>query len=117
LPDAATLRSVYENTFKAVVARTYLGTGARQLFDILEDHKSDVQSTLQKVSGIVSYTLLRTGDGGMSITVCTDKEGADESLRVARDWIKNNASSVNASPPDVSEGSVIVQFAEQALVQ
>jgi hypothetical protein len=99
------------------VIRTYSGAGARQLFDILEDHKSEVQSTLQKVSGIVNYTLLRTGDGGMSITVCTDKAGADESLRVARDWIKSNASSVNASAPEVSEGSVIVQFTEQALLQ
>lgn len=98
------------------VVRSYSGAGARQLFDILENQKSDVQATLQKVSGIVSYTLLRTGDGGMSITVCTDKAGVDESLRVARDWIKNNAANVNANPPDVSEGSVIVQFAEQSLV-
>jgi hypothetical protein len=109
-------QSTKEITMHAVV-RTYSGVGARQLFDILEAQKSDVQSTLQKVSGIVSYTLLRTGDGGMSITVCADKAGADESLRVARDWIKNNAASVSASPPDVSEGSVIVQFAEHAMVQ
>ena len=98
------------------VVRTYSGAGARQLFDILEDHKSEVQTTLQKVSGIVSYTLLRTGDGGMSITVCADKAGAEESLRVARDWIKANASSVETNPPAVSEGAVIVQFAEHALV-
>ncbi|NEX60995.1 hypothetical protein [Noviherbaspirillum galbum] len=98
------------------VIRTYSGAGAPQLFDILESRKSDVQSTLQKVSGIVSYTLIRTGEGGVSITVCNDKAGADESLRVARDWIKNNASSVNASAPDVAEGSVVVHFAEQALV-
>lgn len=108
-------RSIKEINMHAVV-RSYSGAGARQLFDILENQKSDVQATLQKVSGIVSYTLLRTGDGGMSITVCTDKAGVDESLRVARDWIKNNAANVNANPPDVSEGSVIVQFAEQSLV-
>jgi hypothetical protein len=98
------------------VVRTYSGDGARQLFDILEDRKSDVQSTLQKVSGMVSYTLLRTGDGGMSITVCNDKAGTDESLSVARDWIKNNASNVNTSSPNVAEGSVILQLFEQALV-
>lgn len=98
------------------VIRAYSGAGAPQLFDLLESQKSDVQSTLQKVPGIVSYTLLRTDDGGMSITVCTDKEGTDESLRVARDWIKNNASAINSSPPEIVEGSVIIQFAEQALV-
>ena len=92
------------------VVRTYSGAGARQLFDILEEHKADVHSTLQKVTGMISYTLLRQGDGGMSVTVCADKAGTDESLRVARDWISTNAPSINASPPNVTEGSVIVQI-------
>ena len=92
------------------VVRTYSGPGASQLFDILEEHKADVQSTLQKVTGMVSYTLLRQGDGGMSVTVCADKAGTDESLRIAREWIKNNAPNSTASPPNVTEGSVIVQI-------
>jgi hypothetical protein len=92
------------------VVRTYTGTGARQLFDVLEANKADVQSNLQKVSGMVSYTLLRQGDGGISVTVCADKAGTDESLRVVREWIRNNASSIDASPPTVTEGTVIVQI-------
>lgn len=92
------------------VVRTYSGAGARALFDILEEHKADVQSTLQKVTGMISYTLLRQGDGGMSVTVCADKAGTDESLRIAREWIAKNASNANASPPDVKEGTVIVQI-------
>jgi hypothetical protein len=98
------------------VVRTYSGAGARQLFDILENRKSDVQSIMQNISGMVSYTLLGTGDGGISITVCNDKAGTDESLKVAREWIRNNASNVNASPPNVAEGTVILQFSEQALL-
>jgi hypothetical protein len=92
------------------VVRTYSGAGARQLFDVLEEHKADVHSTLQKVTGMISYTLFRQGDGGMSVTVCADKAGTDESLRVSREWISNNASSINASPPTVTEGTVIVQI-------
>jgi hypothetical protein len=102
-------QSIEEITMHAVV-RTYTGPGARQLFDVLEANKADIHSTLQKVPGMVSYTLLRQDDGGMSVTVCADKAGTDESLRVARDWIRNNASNVDASPPDVSEGMVIVQI-------
>jgi hypothetical protein len=60
--------------------------------------------------GLVSYTLLRSGDGGTSVTVCKDKAGADESLKVAREWIKKNASTIQASPPAVMEGSVIVHI-------
>lgn len=92
------------------VVRSYSGSGAKQLFDVLEKHKADVEATLRKVPGLVSYTLLRSADGGMSVTVCKDKAGADESLKVAREWIKKNASNVQASPPTVSEGSVIVEI-------
>ena len=92
------------------VVRTYSGAGAKQLFDVLEAQKAGVEAALQKVPGLVSYTLLRNGDGGMSVTVCTDKAGADESLKVARDWIQKNASNVHASPPVVADGSVIVQI-------
>ncbi len=54
--------------------------------------------------------LIRTDDGGDSVTVCQDKAGADESLGVARDWIQQNASDLRTSPPAVSEGTVILQL-------
>jgi hypothetical protein len=92
------------------VIRTYLGVGAKQLFDLLEERNADVEATLRKVPGLVSYTLLNTGDGGMSVTVCTDKVGTEESLKVARDWIQKNASQIRANPPVVTEGPVIVQI-------
>ncbi len=92
------------------VVRNYSGAGAKQLFDVLEQHKAEVEATLRKVPGLVSYTLLRSGDGGMSLTVCKDKAGADESLKVAREWIKKNASNIQARAPAVMEGSVIVHI-------
>jgi hypothetical protein len=92
------------------VIRNYSGVGAKQLFDVLERQKADVEATLRKVPGLLSYTLLRSGDGGMSVTVCNDKAGADESVKVAREWITKNASNIQASPPAVTEGSVIVQI-------
>ncbi|UVJ42312.1 hypothetical protein NVV94_16890 [Pseudomonas sp. LS1212] len=92
------------------VTRTYSGAGAKQLFDVLEEHKADVEAALRKVSGLVSYTLLSTGNGGMSVTVCADKTGTDESVKVARDWIQKNASNIHANPPLITEGSVMVQI-------
>ena len=92
------------------VIRTYLGTGARQLFDSLEEHKVDVEATLRAVPGLISYTLLDTGDGGTAVTVCTDKAGSDASLKVAREWIQKNASDIHADPPIVTEGPVVVQI-------
>jgi hypothetical protein len=92
------------------VIRTYLGVGAKQLFDFLEENKADVEATLRTVPGLVSYTLLNTGDGGTAVTVCTDKTSTDASLKVARDWIQKNASNIHANPPIVTEGPVLVQI-------
>ena len=36
--------------------------------------------------------------------------GSDASLKVARDWIQKNASNIQANPPIVTEGPVIVQI-------
>ena len=92
------------------VIRTYSGPSAKKLFDLLEERKREVESIIRPVKGFVSYSLLRTADGGASVTVCQDNAGTDESLRVAKDWIQKNASNISASPPAVSEGSVILQL-------
>jgi len=88
--------------------RTYSGKGAKELLDLLEKRKADVEKVMRSAKGFVSYSLLRTGDGGVSITVCQDKAGTEDSVQKAAGWIKENASSVGVSPPKVSEGPVIL---------
>ena len=92
------------------VVRTYSGKGAKELFDVLEKRKSDVEKLMRSVKGFVSYSLVRTADGGFSVSIAQDKAGADESVKKARDWVKENASSAGANPPAVSEGSVILSL-------
>ncbi len=92
------------------VIRTYSGKGAAELFDVLEKHKKDVENLIRSVKGFSSYSLIRTSDGGMSITVCGDKAGLDESGQKAKDWIGENAPGVDAAAPEVSGGSVILQL-------
>ena len=91
-----------------VVVRTYSGKGAKELFDVLEKRKADVESVLRGVNGLVTYTLARSGDGGLSVTICKDKAGIDESVQKARDWIVKNAGTTGVGAPSVSEGEVIV---------
>ena len=92
------------------VVRSYSGAGAKELIDLLEQNRGEVESLIRAVSGYVAYTLIRTDDGAVSVTVCQDKAGTDESLRVAREWIQKNASDLGVSPPAVSEGSVVLQL-------
>ena len=92
------------------VIRTYSGKGAKELFDLLEVRKTDIENLMRPVSGFMSYSLIRTDEGGVSVTVCQDKAGTDESIQKAKDWIGKNGSSIGAGAPKVSEGAVILHL-------
>ena len=92
------------------VVRSYSGAGAKALFDLLEQRKSEVEELIGGINGLVAYTLVRTDDGGVTVTVCQDKAGADDSLRIAREWIQANAADLGTSPPAVSEGPVVLNL-------
>jgi heme-degrading monooxygenase HmoA len=91
------------------VVRTYSGKGAKELIDVLEKSKAEVENLIRRVQGFVSFSLVRTASGGFSVSVFQDKAGADESVRVAREWIAKNAASIGAAPPAISEGTVILE--------
>lgn len=92
------------------VIRSYSGSGATSLFDVLEERKSEVEELIRAVNGFVSYSLLRTPDGGISVTTCQDKAGTDESIQLARNWIQEKASHLDVHPPAVSEGANILHL-------
>jgi hypothetical protein len=74
------------------VTRSYSGKGAKELIDVLEKNKADIEKLIKSITGFVSYSLVRTPEGGFSVSVFQDKAGVEESVRVARDWIGKNAS-------------------------
>jgi hypothetical protein len=91
------------------VVRTYSGSGSKELIDVLEENKSELERLIRSIRGFVSFSLVRTAQGGFSVSVFHDKAGTEESVRVARDWIAKNAGNTGAAPPSISEGSVILQ--------
>ena len=92
------------------VIRSYSGSGASDLIDLIADRKEDVENILGSINGFVSWTMIKTEDGGATITVCEDKAGTDESIRVAREWIQQNASDLSVAPPVISEGTVALHL-------
>ena len=92
------------------VVRNYSGQGARALFDMLEERKAEVESLIRSVLGFWAHTLLRTEDGGVTVTVCHDKTGTDECLQLALNWIAENAPDLGVDPPSVSEGPVLLHL-------
>ncbi len=94
-----------------VVVRTYKGKGSKELFSLLEARKSEVEKLMRSVKGFHSYTLARSnneGDGGLSMTICEDMAGTEESGRVAKEWIAKNGANIAVDAPKVSTGTIII---------
>jgi hypothetical protein len=62
-----------------------------------------------EVPGFVSYTAFRSGEGGLTVTVCQGQAGTDESSRRAAEWVKENVAAM-ANPPVITDGSSVVHF-------
>ena len=91
------------------VVRSYSGQGASELFEQLEQRNDEVKDLIGGVPGFVSYTAVRSSDGGVTVTVCQDKTGTDESSRRAAGWVKENINAMT-NPPVITEGSTVVHF-------
>jgi hypothetical protein len=62
---------------------------------------------LKKAKGFVRYYWLDTGKGeGASISVYKDKAGADESVRLAAQFVHDHMSKLLTQKPEVIEGPV-----------
>jgi hypothetical protein len=98
-----------EEAVMYAVVRSYSGRGASELFDQLEQRNEEVEDLIGGVPGFVSYTAFRSGEGGLTVTVCQDKTGTDESSRRAADWVTENVGAT-ANPPAITEGGTVVHF-------
>ena len=71
---------------------------------------------IKDVSGFQAYYALDAGGGRIaSVSVFEDRAGAEESSRVAADWIRQNMASLFPNPPEVLEGEVVAHDAASAV--
>jgi len=62
---------------------------------------------IKRAKGFVRYYWLDTGKGeGASLSVFEDKAGADESVRLAADYVQKHLSKLLTEKPEVIEGRV-----------
>jgi hypothetical protein len=63
---------------------------------------------LEHVPGFIAYYWIDAGDGVMaSLSVYEDQAGADKSVEVAREWVRENAAELIPNPPVITEGHVV----------
>jgi hypothetical protein len=92
------------------VVRIYTNSGP--LVGLLREREDEVREIMTSVSGFLMYGLMETGDGGIvSLTVCEDRAGTDESVARAAEWIKaNSPADVSVDPPRILQGEPVVRF-------
>lgn len=85
--------------------------GASELMDELGRRSADVEKLIRGIPGFVAYYLVKTEDGGYSVSVFDDRAGTDESNRRAAEYLRENLSSLATSPPEILDGESIIDFA------
>ena len=81
--------------------------GQSDLVAQLRQHQDAVKSLMGTVAGFQAYYIVETADGGaVSVTVCDDQAGADESNSVAAGWIRDNLAGASIPAPTISAGEV-----------
>lgn len=92
-----------------IVVRRY--TEASALADAMVQREQEVRDLISAVPGFRAYYAARTGGGGVTtVTVCDSKEGTDESVRRAAEWVRANTSGASISPPEITEGETYIAF-------
>ena len=87
-----------------------------QLAEQLAARRSEVEEVITPVTGFQSYFLVRTDDGCATITVCDDKAGCDESTQRAANWLRENASEIKSTSPQITSGEVLFSIGAPARV-
>ena len=80
--------------------------GVPTLVEELLKNQEDIKSVLRPIRGFHSYYLVKTNDGAVSMTVCDDRAGAEESNRVASTFLKDKLPTFATRAPEITTGEV-----------
>lgn len=77
---------------------------------VVERAREGFVPLIKKSPGFVGYAILDAG-GGQAISISTfqDKAGADESVRLAASWVKENFAALLPNPPQITAGETRIR--------
>jgi hypothetical protein len=82
--------------------------GNPELAERLSSRGDEIKALVSSVPGFVSYYLIHDGSDTVSVTVARDQAGVDRSNEVAAGWLSEHAADVPSSPPQITEGEVLI---------
>ncbi|HEV8612446.1 MAG TPA: hypothetical protein VGQ73_02980, partial [Gemmatimonadales bacterium] len=80
--------------------------GAPLLTEELVKKQDELNTALQAVPGFHAYSLVKLGEGAISMTVCDNRAGAEESNRVEAAWLKDKRPTFTTRPPEIWTGEL-----------
>jgi hypothetical protein len=97
-----------EGTMYASVRR-YRGM-APNAVDQIKQRRQEFEPLLRGVPGFQAWYMIRTNEGMITVTLCDEQTGAEESVRVAGDYIRRSIPDLVPNPPEVANGEVAVDI-------
>jgi len=88
---------------------------APMLADELSKKQDEIKAVLAPISGFHAYYLIKTGDGAVSMTICEDRAGAEESNRVAATWLKDKLPTFATRPPEIWAGELRIELSREPI--
>ena len=88
-------------------------SSAPTLADELSKKQDEIKTALKVISGFHSYYLMKTGDGAVSVTLCENRNGADESNRVEATWLKDKFPTFASRPPEITIGDLRIELSPE----
>jgi hypothetical protein len=79
-----------------------------ELADQLAPHESAIREIISGIDGFHAYYLVRASESTVTISIFDDERGAEESTRVAAEWLRTNLPNLAVEPPKVSVGEIVI---------
>ena len=96
------------------VIRRY--TGAAKLIEALDRTPQEIERIMSAVPGFVAYHAVRAGDTLVTVSVCNDRTGTDETTRRAAQWVRDSLPADAVRAPEITEGESFLDFAASQAV-
>jgi len=85
-------------------------SGAPTLVEELVKRQDEIKSLLGPIRGFHAYYLLKSSDGALSMTVCEDRAGVEESNRVAATWLEDKLPTFANRAPEITIGELQIHL-------
>jgi hypothetical protein len=82
----------------------------QNVVDELAQRHAELERAISASLGFISYALVRTRQGMLSVTTCETEAGTNDSNQKAAVWLREQIPHASVQPPVVSGGTVIASI-------